>query len=131
MTAEQTAGRLSLMECRVAPGFGNLPHAHGGEDEAFYIASGTFRFVNGSSKIDASAGDFIYVPRGTRHAFKNLGEEHAKLLVFFSPAGAERFFLDHGRQSRPVGQPAQALGRGEARHAGRRSRRPPHDPAPR
>lgn len=105
VTAEQTAGRLSLMECRVAPGFGNVPHAHGGEDEAFYVASGTFRFVNGGSTVDAGAGDFVYIPRGTRHAFKNIGTEQAKLLVFFSPAGAERFFLDHGDDPDPSGNP--------------------------
>lgn len=105
VTADQTGGLLSLMEMDVAPGFGNIPHAHGGEDEAFYIASGEFRFVNGAGTFDAGQGDFVYIPRGTRHAFKNLGSETGTLMVFYAPAGAEKFFLDYGDDPDPAGNP--------------------------
>ncbi|MFC5940641.1 cupin domain-containing protein [Micromonospora harpali] len=104
VTGSQTDGRLSLMEGRIAPGFGNLPHAHGAEDEAFYVVSGEFRFINGDRSFIAGPGDFVYIPRGTRHGFKNLGTEEAKLLVFYTPAGAEQFFLQHGEDPDPSGK---------------------------
>ncbi|WP_199736391.1 hypothetical protein [Micromonospora sp. HM5-17] len=50
----------------------------------------------------------MYIPRGTRHAFKNIGTEPATLLVFYTPAGAEQFFLDHGADPDPSGQPLPA-----------------------
>jgi mannose-6-phosphate isomerase-like protein (cupin superfamily) len=103
VTGEQTGGRLSLLEMYVAPGFGNMAHAHGDEDEAFYIASGEFRFINGASRFDAGPGDFVYIPRGTRHAFKNLTGETATLMVFYTPAGPEQFFLDYGDDPDPSG----------------------------
>jgi hypothetical protein len=37
VSGDRTGGRLSLLEMYVAPGFGNIAHAHGDEDEAFYI----------------------------------------------------------------------------------------------
>ncbi|MCM4084333.1 cupin domain-containing protein [Paractinoplanes hotanensis] len=105
VTGEQTGGRLSLMEMDVAPGFGNFPHAHGAEDEAFYIASGDFRFVNGAGTFEAGAGDFVYIPRLTRHGFKNIGAETGTLMVFYTPAGAEQFFLKYADDPDPAGNP--------------------------
>ncbi|MEO3748588.1 cupin domain-containing protein [Plantactinospora sp. B5E13] len=103
-TGKQTDGKLSLMEGEVSPGFGNLPHAHGAEDEAFYVVSGEFKFINGNQTFDAAAGDFIYIPRGTRHGFKNISTEPSRLLVFYSPAGAEEFFLKYGEDPDPSGK---------------------------
>lgn len=108
VTGEQTGGRLSLLELAVAPGFGNLPHAHGAEDEAFYVVSGEFRFLNGDRTFDAGPGDFVYIPRDTRHGFRNLGTEQAKLMVFYTPAGAEQFFLKYGDDPDPSGAPPPA-----------------------
>jgi len=105
VTADQTGGALGLLEMDVVAGFGNLAHAHGDEDEAFYIASGEFTFINGSSKFDAGEGDFVYIPRGTRHAFKNRGEQTGTLMVFYTPGGAEQFFSKYGDDPDPEGNP--------------------------
>ncbi|MBY8873906.1 cupin domain-containing protein [Micromonospora sp. PLK6-60] len=106
LTGEQSGNQLSLMEMDVAPGFGNLAHAHGAEDEAFYIASGEFKFINGAGTFEAGAGDFIYIPRMTRHGFKNIGSGTGTLMVFYTPAGAEQFFLNYGDDPDPDGGPA-------------------------
>jgi quercetin dioxygenase-like cupin family protein len=105
VTTEMTDGALSLMDAEVAPGFGNKPHAHTAEDEAFYVLSGEFTFINGDQTVDAKAGDFLYVPRGTRHGFKNVSDTPARMLVFYTPAGAEQFFLKYGEDPDPSGEP--------------------------
>ena len=46
----------------------------------------------GDKHIQAKAGDFIQFPRKIVHAFRNVGSEDAKMLVFCSPAGLENFF---------------------------------------
>jgi quercetin dioxygenase-like cupin family protein len=48
----------------------------------------------GGKALNASAGDFIHIPRGTVHSFKNTGEETAKLLVVATPAGIENYFAE-------------------------------------
>lgn len=108
VTGDQTDGQLSLLAFDIAPGFGNRAHAHGAESEAFYVASGEFRFLNGNRTFEAGPGDFIYVPKNTRHGFKNLSSEIGKLLVFYSPAGAEQFFLKYGDDPDPAGNPPPA-----------------------
>ena len=34
----------------------------------------------------------MFVPRGTVHCFKNVGDGPARILVIFNPAGMEPFF---------------------------------------
>lgn len=100
VTGEQTDGAFAFMDGLIEPDHGNLPHIHSKEDEAFYIVSGAFEFINGNERITAGSGDFVYIPRGTRHAFKNIGTEPARLLVFYTPAGPESFFLAQGEVDR-------------------------------
>ncbi len=108
VTGEQTDGALSLTEVDVLPGFGNNPHAHLVENEAFYIASGAFRLINGCASIEAEAGDFVWIPRGTRHGFKNIGSDVGKLLIYFTPPGFENFFLEAGEDADADGNPPPA-----------------------
>jgi quercetin dioxygenase-like cupin family protein len=96
VTGDQTEGAFAFMDGMIEPGHGNVPHVHSKEDEAFYVVSGTFEFINGDRKITASAGDFLYIPKGTRHGFRNAGDAPAQLLVFYLPAGPESFFLAYG-----------------------------------
>lgn len=102
VTGEQTNGALAFMDSVIKPGHGNVPHSHGKEDEAFYLISGTFQFINGDQKLIAGPGDFVYVPRGTRHGFKNISAEPARMLIFYTPAGNESFFLNHGDPEEPA-----------------------------
>ncbi|MEU3986342.1 cupin domain-containing protein [Streptomyces sp. NPDC026672] len=100
VTGEQTDGALAFMDGLVEPGHGNVPHIHSQEDEAFYVLSGAFEFLNGADRITAGPGDFVYIPKGTRHGFRNTAAEPARLLVFYTPAGPESFFLAHGETDR-------------------------------
>jgi quercetin dioxygenase-like cupin family protein len=89
---EQTNGTLTAVENVVAPGDGPPLHVHANEDEAWYILDGRFRFQLDEEIASAPAGAFVFVPRGTRHCFQNIGDEPARILVLFTPAGMERFF---------------------------------------
>jgi glyoxylate utilization-related uncharacterized protein len=56
------------------------------------VIDGTLRFVLDGELQSAPAGTFVFVPRGVAHAFQNVGEGPATILVLFSPAGMEQFF---------------------------------------
>jgi quercetin dioxygenase-like cupin family protein len=89
---EQSGGRQTAFEMRIAPGEGPPLHKHANEDETFYVIEGRLRFKLGEEIGQASEGSFVFVPRGTQHCFQNVGSEMARILVSFTPSGMEGFF---------------------------------------
>ncbi len=72
---------------------GPAAHFHRTFSESFYILNGTVELYDGERWIDASSGDFLYVPEGGIHAFRNDSDDPASMLILFSPgAPRERYF---------------------------------------
>ncbi|HEY7336521.1 MAG TPA: quercetin 2,3-dioxygenase [Bryobacteraceae bacterium] len=94
ITGEETGGAFFMAEVSVAPGGGPPPHFHSREDESFYLQQGTLTVQVGDKALNVSPGDFVHMPRGVMHSFKNVGEETAKLLMVASPAGLENYFAE-------------------------------------
>ena len=86
-TGAETHGSCFISEGLIAPGGGPPPHIHHSEDESFYMLEGSATFQAGGQTIQAKPGDFIHIPRGTVHSFKNEGKVPARALVIISPAG--------------------------------------------
>jgi quercetin dioxygenase-like cupin family protein len=99
VTGEESGGSYFTLEAHVGPGNGPPPHIHHHEEEQFYILEGVLTLRVGDQTFQASAGDFVHIPRETVHSFKN-GPTPARLLATFSPAGIEGFFQEVGD---PVG----------------------------
>jgi quercetin dioxygenase-like cupin family protein len=91
-TGKETNNAFFQFEAIVPQGGGPPPHVHSREDESFYIVSGSLQILLGDKTYQAKRGDFVYIPRGTVHQFKNVGGDSAVQLVTFVPAGVERFF---------------------------------------
>ena len=94
VTGEETNNAFFQFEAIVPTGGGPPPHIHSREDESFYVVSGDLEILLGDSTYRAKAGDFVFIPRGTVHRFKNLGGTTAVQLVTFVPAGIERYFRE-------------------------------------
>lgn len=92
VTGAESGGAYFAMEALVPPGGGPPPHIHRREDETFYLIDGRIEFLLGEDRITAGPGDFINVPRGTVHCFRNTGVETARMVLTFTPAGMEHFF---------------------------------------
>ncbi|MBD9733868.1 cupin domain-containing protein [Streptomyces sp. H28] len=95
-TADDTDGALGFATAVVPPGGGPVAHAHDDAEEAFYLLDGELEFLLGARTFTVTGGDFVFVPRNTRHRFKNVGDRDATFLFMFTPGGQERFFIDHG-----------------------------------
>lgn len=93
LSGEDTSGSFSLLEVELT-GDGPPQHIHKNEDETFYILEGEVKFLLGEVTSIAKAGDFVRIPKGTRHAFCRVDKKNAKLLITFTPAGFEKFFED-------------------------------------
>jgi quercetin dioxygenase-like cupin family protein len=93
-TGEETSNAFFQFEAIVPEGGGPPPHIHSREDESFYIVSGRLEIRLGDKTYQAKRGEFVYIPRGTVHSFKNIGGATAVQLVTFVPSGMERFFRE-------------------------------------
>jgi quercetin dioxygenase-like cupin family protein len=92
ITGEQTGGAFFMAAVSVPPGGANPPHIHHREEESFYLQQGALTIQVGGKTLNASAGDFIRLPRGVVHSFENTGNVDAKVLLGVAPAGLEKFF---------------------------------------
>jgi quercetin dioxygenase-like cupin family protein len=91
---EHTRGAYTLVDQTIRPGNGAPPHRHAREDEAFYILTGRFLVVVDGQSHELEPGDYAYVPRGIVHAFKNINDAPARLLILLSPSGVEAFYRE-------------------------------------
>ncbi|WP_433265047.1 cupin domain-containing protein [Actinosynnema sp. CS-041913] len=91
-----TNGQFGLFEWNMAPRAGGPgAHFHKTFSESFYVISGTVRLFNGDNWVNASAGDFLFVPEGGIHAFRNDSDDPASMLILFAPgAPREEYFRE-------------------------------------
>lgn len=85
---EDTGGRYSLMYEALPKGSGAPPHKHTWSDEHFYITEGEISFLVGEEIKTGVKGDFLFVPRNTRHAFR-VESETAVFLNGYTPSSLE------------------------------------------
>jgi len=102
-SSENTSGAFGLIEhWEMPPGFGSPYHTHQREDESFYVLEGQVKFVCAGRWLTAGPGDFVYGPRQIPHGFKVAGDGPARMLIFCTPGGFEKFVL---AQTTPLEEP--------------------------
>ncbi len=87
ISSQRTGGAYSLFEVTTQPGAGPPPHVQHREDESFYVLEGQFEFLSGEETVQVGTGSLLYIPKGTLHAHKNVGEGVGKMLVTQTPGG--------------------------------------------
>lgn len=103
VSAKDTDGDLCFFEGYSDIKGGPPLHVHHEQDEIFYVVQGKIRIQVGTEKYELNAGDCLFAPRKIPHTFANIGEEKAKMMTIFQPAGKmESFFQEFGKfTSRP------------------------------
>jgi mannose-6-phosphate isomerase-like protein (cupin superfamily) len=91
-----TAGRYGLFRWDMDANAGGAgAHFHRTFSESFFILSGTVMLYNGDEWTNATSGDFLYVPEGGIHGFRNEADEPASMLILFAPGPPrERYFQE-------------------------------------
>ncbi|MFD6422711.1 cupin domain-containing protein [Streptomyces sp. NPDC060198] len=89
-----TNGAFGLYRVDMAPRAGGpATHFHRAISESFFILGGTVRIYDGERWIDATEGDFVHVPQGGLHGFRNDADADASMLLLFAPgAPREEYF---------------------------------------
>jgi mannose-6-phosphate isomerase-like protein (cupin superfamily) len=94
--SHRTGGAYSLFEATTYPGLGPPPDVHHREDEAYYVLEGEYEFMVDDHTIKAGAGSLIYVPKGTLHTHKNVGDGRGQDVAYPDSRGSVRALLPEG-----------------------------------
>jgi quercetin dioxygenase-like cupin family protein len=90
----ETGGAITFCQTLAAPGQGPPLHVHLSADEFLYVVSGRLRVQLADALHHATAGSFVFVPRGIAHTWQVAGDVDARFVFGFTPASPEmeRFF---------------------------------------
>ncbi len=102
--------QYEFVEQRGRHGFGAPVHSHERETEGFYVLNGDMTFILDNKKIYTSAGDFLFVPSGAKHAFV-VDSKEARFLTIIAPPGLEAFFDELGEPAKALKLPPLSRGR--------------------
>jgi quercetin dioxygenase-like cupin family protein len=109
LVSSDTGGHFCLATITSPPGGGPPPHRHRDCDEIFYIVKGSYAFLLEGQKHTVGPGTTVYVPRGSAHAYKNVGQARGSFVSFHTPGGFENFFLDAGTMCTDPDAPAPSF----------------------
>jgi mannose-6-phosphate isomerase-like protein (cupin superfamily) len=94
-TTASSDGDFGLYRVDMGPEFGGpTTHFHRTMSESFFVLSGTLRLFDGKRWIDGTAGDFLYVPPGGLHAFRNESGEPVSMLMLFTPGAPREAYFE-------------------------------------
>jgi mannose-6-phosphate isomerase-like protein (cupin superfamily) len=94
-TGAGTRGDYGLYRWSMGPEpSGPGPHFHRSISESFFVLSGTVRLHDGRGWADAHPGDFVFVPEGGVHGFRNESGEPASMLILFSPGAPREAYFE-------------------------------------
>lgn len=92
LSGKQTGGAFTMVNILTVPGGGPPPHWHTREDEWFYVMEGRIEFWRDGVWTEVPVGTAAFLPRGSRHTFRNVGDTPSRMIVHAAPAGFEVFF---------------------------------------
>jgi quercetin dioxygenase-like cupin family protein len=92
-TPAQTGGLFALKESYDRRGEGPPMHVHAREDEGCYVLEGEITFFVDDEVVQASAGAWIYLPRGVPHSLR-VESDDARTLWFVAPGAFMSFFSE-------------------------------------
>lgn len=108
-TGASTDGLFGLYRWNMGPEpSGPGPHFHRTLAESFFVLLGTIRIYDGSLWIDATPGDFVHVPPGGIHGFRNESGAAASMLIHFAPGAPREGYFEGLARWAASGRPDEA-----------------------
>jgi mannose-6-phosphate isomerase-like protein (cupin superfamily) len=94
-TGASSDGEFGLYRYEMSPQPGGpSPHFHRTISESFFVLAGAMRLFDGDRWVDATSGDFLFVPEGGIHGFRNESGEEASMLILFAPGAPREEYME-------------------------------------
>jgi mannose-6-phosphate isomerase-like protein (cupin superfamily) len=95
-TGATTNGQFGLYRWEMGPDLsGPAPHFHRSISESFFVLTGSIRIYDGRRWVETRPGDFVHVPEGGIHAFRNESGAPASMLIHFAPGAPREEYFEH------------------------------------
>jgi quercetin dioxygenase-like cupin family protein len=99
-TGADTGGSFDYFIVEVAPRGGPPLHVHLVQEETIHVLKGRFKVQVGDDIFRLEEGGFAYLPSKVPHAFLNLTDEQAEVIVVYTPGGGITFHQELGELTR-------------------------------
>ena len=94
-TGASTGGLFGLYRWNMsAASSGPGPHFHRTMTESFYVLMGTVAIYDGREWVACNPGDFVHVPAGGIHGFRNESGAPASMLLHFAPGAPREAYFE-------------------------------------
>jgi quercetin dioxygenase-like cupin family protein len=100
VTGEDTGGAFDYFIVEVAPRGGPPLHVHHRQEETIHVLAGRFKVRIGDDVFELEEGGFAYLPSKIPHAFLNLTDQPAEIIVVYTPGGGHKFYEELGPATR-------------------------------
>lgn len=103
-TQALTGGEFGLYKVDMGPQSpGPSTHFHRSISETSFVLAGTVPLFDGEQWVSAGQDDFLYVPVGGLHAFRNTSDDPASMLLLFSPGAPHEEYFEREAEG-PAGR---------------------------
>ncbi len=75
---------------------GPPPHYHEDCAECFFVTAGRLGIMKQGEWTTLEPGEYVEVPRGVLHTFRNEGDDEVRTITGFDPMGFENWFEEFG-----------------------------------
>jgi mannose-6-phosphate isomerase-like protein (cupin superfamily) len=94
-TGATTGGDFGLYRWNMgAETTGASPHFHRSMSESFFVLEGAVHLYDGEGWREGGVGDFLYVPPGGVHGFRNESGTPASMLILFTPGAPREAYFE-------------------------------------
>jgi quercetin dioxygenase-like cupin family protein len=100
VTGDETGGAFDYFVVEVAQRGGPPLHVHHEQEETLHVLSGRFKVRVGDEEAVLEQGGFAFMPSGLPHAFLNLTDDPAEIVVVYTPGGCASFYAELGPLTR-------------------------------
>jgi quercetin dioxygenase-like cupin family protein len=104
LPSAQSANHMAVMTVEVPPEGGVPLHTHLQEEESYYMLEGQMLVQVGSEEIEIGAGDFVHIPAGVVHSYRNTSDQPIRFLAWTVGGAMDSFFQEMAEQIREVPQ---------------------------
>ena len=116
LTTAETGGAMSITDSVSPPNSGPPRHIHHDADEAFVMLTGDAEFWLAGERFIRGPGETVFIPRGTEHTFRIVGDAPSRHLVILTPGGFEGFFAEMAAGQFRIPDDMPAIEESAARH---------------
>lgn len=78
------------------------PHTHAEEEEGYFVLEGSMTMFLGEGEFELGMGDFVHVPQGTIHGYRNDGTKACRFLAWTVGGEIDQFFVEMSEKIKSI-----------------------------